>query len=64
MKKWGKNSKKKFSSSQIQPDSEKKVTDPSVNGNFFNTTHMEGILRLDMYCMYYYFREIVYRIHT
>ena len=41
---------KKFTSSHIQPDSEKKVTDPSVDGNFFNTTHMEGILWLDMYC--------------
>ena len=61
--KWGKNFKKKFHLifNQIW---RKKVTDPSVSGNFFNTTHMEGILRLDMYCMYYYLREIVYRIHT
>ena len=35
MKKWWKKFQEKFSSSHIQPDSEKKVTDPSVDGNFF-----------------------------
>ena len=61
----GKNSKKKLSSSHIQPDSEKKVTDPSLNWNIFQYYTYGGntTVRYVLY-MYYYLREIVYRINT